>query len=322
VRAAATAAGGESPSFPSPAGSILPPDGAALAAALRSVEWATRLLGFALLVAPVKLLELAFLATPGNAVTGLAYVLGGSLLLVAVVAQRLADAALGGLLASATYKRLSLGLAGWGAVSAIAAFSGPVALAAAAWGSVIVLAGAAMAVGGASYRAAADRPLLEEPAAVGRALLGALPGLVSYSSVSTAVYSLGAKASALLVAACWTGGVPVVRQGLLAVPVGPLGLTLLRFQAAALLLLAVVLYTLADAATRGRLGASTFRALNAGVGAAALAGALLAARWVQQGVLVLGPSAPAAVRALASTNLGLVAALGAVALYNAAAAKK
>lgn len=57
---------------------------------------------------------------------------------------------------------------------------------------------------------------------------------------------------------------PALQDGLLLVPLGALGDTLLRSNAAGYALAALVLFTLKDAASRGRLGASTFKALNIG----------------------------------------------------------
>lgn len=54
------------------------------------------------------------------------------------------------------------------------------------------------------------------------------------------------------------------QDGLLLVPLGALGETLVSATGVGYALAATVLYTLKDAALRGRLGASTFKALNIG----------------------------------------------------------
>jgi hypothetical protein len=54
------------------------------------------------------------------------------------------------------------------------------------------------------------------------------------------------------------------QAGLLLAPLGALGTSLVSVNGVGFALLAVVLFTLKDAAARGRLGASTFKALNIG----------------------------------------------------------
>ena len=57
---------------------------------------------------------------------------------------------------------------------------------------------------------------------------------------------------------------PLPQAGLLLAPLGALGTSLVSVNGVGYALLAIVLFTLKDAAARGRLGASTFKALNIG----------------------------------------------------------
>jgi hypothetical protein len=56
----------------------------------------------------------------------------------------------------------------------------------------------------------------------------------------------------------------LLQTGLLLAPLGALGTSLVSVNGVGYALLAIVLFTLKDAAARGRLGASTFKALNIG----------------------------------------------------------
>ncbi|EFN51737.1 expressed protein [Chlorella variabilis] len=86
------------------------------------------------------------------------------------------------------------------------------------------------------------------------------------------------------------------------------------------LLLALVLFTLKDAAKRGRLGASTFRELNIGVAVVGITGALNLAAGMQAS---LGASAGYIVQGkLAASKVAVVGATAGLALYNYFCAKK
>ena len=140
-------------------------------------------------------------------------------------------------------------------------------------------------------------------------------------------------------AAVFKGGIPILTRGVLTVPLGPLGWTLMWQIGCGALLTALVLvrgraaiwgrfggagaergaphrtqFVLKDAANRGRLGASTFKALNVGVAVVALTHAANMALWMNAGTLL--------VTKFTVTKSVVNALLGAVCLFNDAFAKK
>lgn len=279
--------------------------------------------GGGIIAAPTKLVEAAYLATPTPLVAGLTQVVGATFFLASSVSWCLANAALGNRLSGNTYQRLSLGLAAWGAVSlaAVQIFP-PVAATTTAQAVFSGLAGVVALSAGTTFQSASGRTLAAQPSALAQDFVASVQGMLSYETPMVAAYSVATKVAGLLVAACWAGVIPGIEGSPLSQPVGALGKTALRIAAAGALLATYALFTLADAAKRGRLGASTFKLLNLGVAATSIGVAAVVANLVREGVLVLDTSAPALVQALGYGALGVPAALGLLTLYNSFAAKK
>ena len=146
------------------------------------------------------------------------------------------------------------------------------------------------------------------------------------------VYSVAATAAAIFAIAV---GYTVYSPGALniswlAVPLGSLGGLLLNLLASGALLGNQVLVNLEDAARRGRLGASTFKALNWGV--AIVSGTLIALieTGIKSKIISLWPAFPETVAEFSARwpdvfsefAVGVVVILGCVSLYTAIAAKK
>jgi hypothetical protein len=229
--------------------------------AYRALSVALAGAGAALLYDPSKALEVAYAACGTPLVFGLARALGAVHLLAAIVAHTLADAASHSRLSSETYKRLNCGLAAWGTLSLAILYTAPVALAP-----------VAQAAYGAVLAAAATLP-----PALGKGLLAPLPPPPRMANMFTSqrLYSMAGTVMAVFVGTVAyayfypgaLGSVSWLTAVSKKVPLGALGATLLRLLGSGAVLTLAVLGTQEDAARRGRLGASTFKALNWGLAA-------------------------------------------------------
>jgi len=291
----------------------------------RALAATLAVIGIALLVAPSRSLQLTFAASPTTLISGLTHALGSIHILAAIAANCLSDAASHARLTSETYKRLNLGLVSWG-VATLAAYykvsSGS--------NAAVALANSHIAFY-ALYTATSFLPVI----LAGKAgLFAPLPPAPRLRPLFTAqrLYSLAATAVATFAIAV---GYSLFRPGVLSVswlaaPLGSLGSTLVTFLGCGALLAYQVLVTLEDAARRGRLGASTFKALNWGV--AFLSGSImaLAETGVKANVIKLWPAMPQTAAeffarwpdVFSEFALGIVVILGCFSLYSAIAAKK
>ncbi|KAK9821325.1 hypothetical protein WJX81_004610 [Elliptochloris bilobata] len=207
-------------------------------------------LAAAQLTLPQQFLRRALVAPAGALGPALAQ-LGGALgLLPCAALYVLTDAAKHDRLASATYRRLNLGVIAYFALLMAAVAAAPQ-TALDRWyrGLLIALAPFAFSAAGAAWVTTAESrqplPLLRE--AVAGALANAR-NLIDPANAVSAAYSVATAAAVVI-------GVPLLGLGGGA-PAGTAGdLFLRRCLAAALLFEAVVLYSLKDAADRGRLGA-------------------------------------------------------------------
>ncbi len=282
--------------------------------------------GAGLMVAPTRALQLTFAASPTTLISGLTQALGAVHILAAIATNCLADAASHARLSSETYKRLNLGLFTWGAATLAAYYKVSSAAKAA-----VVLASTAQMPFYALYTAAALLPVILA-GKVG--IFAPLPPAPRMRPLFTArrLYSLAATAAAIFAIAV---GYDVYRPGVLGVtwlaaPLGALGSTLTMFLGCGALLAYQVLVSLEDAARRGRLGASTFKALNWGV--ALLSGTVmaLAETGVKTKVIKLWPAMPQTAAEFSARwpdvfsefALGVAVILGCFSLFSAIAAKK
>ncbi|KAL4428567.1 hypothetical protein ABPG77_008879 [Micractinium sp. CCAP 211/92] len=277
--------------------------------------------GLALAVAPSQAVRFLWGACPSLLVAGLARALGSTLLLAAVCANCLKEASEKDLLRSDTYKRLNLGLMWWGAATALALWLAPALPLRYALGAWTALLAATSAHAALTYHETSEQGEGLNPIFLARQSLSSLGNLASYANGPHAAvyamyaYGLAAKvAIAAVVAILLHGQLKLAQDGLLLAPLGALGETLLPANAVGYALAAVVLYTLKDAAGRGRLGASTFKALNIGVAVVAITHALTMVSWLQAGVLVNNT--------LVLAKVAMQSLLAAVALYNYAFAAK
>ncbi|PRW58943.1 collagen alpha-3(VI) chain isoform A [Chlorella sorokiniana] len=275
--------------------------------------------GLALLAVPQRCVEFLWAATPSVLVAGITRNFGSVLLLVAVCAHCLKEAAEHGRMQSETYRRLNLGLLWWGLGSALALWLAPAQPLRMGQGLMTALLLATAWHAGLTYQETDEQGL--KPGYLFKQFLGSLGNLASYSNtdksaiVSLYVYGLAAKTTIAAAAAhLLEGKMRIMSDGLLLAPLGSLGVSLLPLVGVGYLLVALVLFTQKDAARRGRLGASTFKSLNAGLAIVGLAhAASLAGLW-QAGAL--------AHTKLAAAKIAVQASLAAFALYNYAFAKK
>lgn len=275
--------------------------------------------GLALAVAPCRAMEFLWGACPTLLVAGLGRMFGSMLLLAAVVASCLKDAAEHDRLRSETYQRLNLGLMWWGLGTVVSLWLAPQQPLRLALGVCTALLGATTAHAALTYHETSEQGL-SLPYLV-RQFFKSLGNLGDYkNNDSTALYSLyaygfAAKATvAAVTAILFHGQLRLAKDGLLLAPLGTLGQALVPANGVGYALLAVVLVTLKDAAARGRLGASTFKALNIGAAIVGLTNCITLVSWQQAGVLAQSK--------LVSVKIVLHSGLVAVALYNYAFAKK
>ena len=274
--------------------------------------------GIGLLAYPSKAIELGFSATPTLLIQGLVRILGSVHIIAAISANSLASAASHARLSSDTYKRLNLGLTTWGAASLAVFLNAPVVAtfnAQVAYGSLLGL--------------SAVLPLL-----LNNGLFASLPPPRRFWPLFKAERLYDMSSSAVLVfilASIYAYFNPgVLNTTWLAAPLGALGTAVLRLLASGGLLAYFVLTALEDAAHRGRLGASTFKALNYGV--AIVSGTILAVSQVgyNKGLLKFWPALPQTVTELSARwvdvyseyAFALVGALGLFSLFFALFAKK
>lgn len=226
--------------------------------------------GVALVLAPRGVVELAWAATPNAVVSSFARLLGCTFLLVGVVAHCLQAAAEHGRLKSETYLRLNLGLMWWGAgLAGTLWVQAARALPAAQWG-LTALAAATALLGAGVYQRSSPRGL--DPVYLVEQFLESAKQLSVYSQAKSPLlpaytYGIMSRAAFLLGISLLMGTARLAQGSMLNMPLGVLGHGILHSWAVGLLLLSTVLFTLKDAAIRGRLGASTFRALNLGTAA-------------------------------------------------------
>lgn len=277
--------------------------------------------GMLLAVAPTRAVEFLYSACPTLLVAGMVRAFGSILLLAAVCAYCLKEAAEKDLMRSDTYKRLNLGLFWWGLGTALAVWLAPQQPLRAALGLCTAVLLATSAHAALTYNETSEAGGGWNPLFLLRQCLSTLGNVGSYkNSPNTALYALytyglSAKAaSAAVIAILWEGRLRLAKEGLLLSPLGTLGHTFLPLTGLGYALGAVVLYTLKDAAYRGRLGASTFRALNIGVAIVAITQGLNIYSWMQAGIVVKTK--------LAYFKVAAHAILAAVALFNYAFAKK
>lgn len=192
--------------------------------------------GVALVLAPRGVVELAWAATPNAVVSSFARLLGCTFLLVGVVAHCRQAAR---------------------------------ALPAAQWG-LTALAAATALLGAGVYQRSSPRGL--DPVYLVEQFLESAKQLSVYSQAKSPLlpaytYGIMSRAAFLLGISLLMGTARLAQGSMLNMPLGVLGHGILHSWAVGLLLLSTVLFTLKDAAIRGRLGASTFRALNLGTAA-------------------------------------------------------
>lgn len=274
--------------------------------------------GVGLLYSPQKAIELAFSATPTPLIQGLVRILGSVHLLAAISANSLGDAASHARLSSDTYKRLNLGLALWGAASLAVFLKGPVVAtfnAQIAYGTLLGLSGVL-------------------PLVLANGLFAALPPPQRFWPLFRAerLYDMASTAAIVFTGASLYAyfNPGVLNATWLVASLGTLGTEVIRLLAAGGLLAYMVLTTLEDAARRGRLGASTFKALNLGVAIVSSSIAAGAQAGSQIGLFKFWPALPQTLSELGARwvdvfseyALGLSVLLGVISLYFALFAKK
>lgn len=293
-------------------------EGSSKAAAYKALAAALSVVGVALIFAPQKAIEVAYAAAPTPLLVHLAQMYGAVHVLAFNMASCLADAASHARLNSETYQKLNSGLMLWGVAALIAFTQAPVAAAANAvlygYGAVL---GASVAV----------------PAVCANGFAAKLPKLLPlHIFAASTAYMLGAIATAgfgAFVLLSTLGHPVAISTAWVKAPLGPLGVTMLRLLGSGSILAFFVLITLADAAKRGRLGASTFKALNWAT--AALTTAILTVAYIGTGLNTVNlsaalPTSLAAVNSWAdvvvAAQLLTVPLLAVVSLYQALTAKK
>lgn len=226
------------------------PDGSSTYAPLgfQALALFLAVLAAGLIGAPERSIEAGFAAVPSSAlVTSLFRILGSIYLVAAACCRRLASAARSGRLSSDTYKRLSLGVVGSGAASLVVLglFNTPVHTSLPLKILLLVTYGVSIIV-----------PFLFSELSVPA---GPPTGNPTASSL---VYRCAFYGSILLLPALFSAFYGPRDPSVLATSVGVLGRFTISLIAAGYLLVTTVYRVLQDAAQRGRLGASTFKALN------------------------------------------------------------
>lgn len=245
--------------------------------ALGALFWLLLVSGLAQVVAPTRVVELAFAASPLPVVVGLVRLLGSSFTVAALATYCLQDAAFNSRLGSATYQRLGLGLMWWAIASLVVLWASP---AKPLLRPHLALSGvlALVAVGtGVLYNDTSKHGL--HPLHLAKGFLSSFAQLLAPpSNPWAAAYGAASVAAGAAATALWAGTsgtawvpAPLAHAALLVAPLGTIGRLVAQLLGAGTLLAAVVLFVLKDAAERGRLGASTFKTLNVGVFSAALA---------------------------------------------------
>lgn len=207
--------------------------------------------GVMLLSSPSQAFEYLFQATPSKMLSGLLMVLGAQQLVGAVTLASLSHAAFGFRLSSNTYKRLNVGMILWGLSCLVAYSRGPLM----DWSLV------SKAILGLFAVVAAI------PLACSEGLFVPVYFKVRLLPKFTAeeAYKLGVMAAAgfgSLVLYTSLFGSTHVPLTVLTVPLGSVGQLALQLIMCGMIPIIQVLFSLMDADRRGRLAASTFRALN------------------------------------------------------------
>ncbi|GAB4815681.1 hypothetical protein N2152v2_002727 [Parachlorella kessleri] len=334
----ATQPSGEQPlSADSPAAAVERQNERGLAYSLLTVVLGT--LGLFFVALPQHVVEFAFVAAATAVPVGLLRLVGGTFLLAAVASnclkeaadhgrlksdpyQRLnpyriskPEAADHGRLKSDTYQRLNLGLFWWAAGSLAVVWlagRGLEVRAAANWTFTVLMAFAAL-VPALTYHATSPEGL-SPPFLLARLLESAGATWDPHAGASATAYGLATLLTGFGAVAILVGKLPVLQAPKLAAPLGALGGLLLKLQGVGMLLACVVHFTLKDAAARGRLGASTFKSLNAGIALVCLNNLLVLSSWLRGGLVEL--------HGLRSPVVTASAALLGVSLWNYFTAKK
>ncbi|KAI3439039.1 hypothetical protein D9Q98_001449 [Chlorella vulgaris] len=292
--------------------------------------------GLVLAAAPATVVQFVWATRPSLFVAGVARITGALVLLAAVCANCLKEAAEHERLPSDTYQRLNLGLMWWGVGTCLALWTAKQQPTRLALGLCTLLLSATSFHAAMTVQETSEGGL--NPFFLAKRFLSSLGNLSSYhntgrsSIVPLYGYGLAAKGAlaaalaillqgrlqlAQAVTAVGVANVPAgataAQNGLLLVPMGTLGNAVARVTSVGYLLLSLVLFILKDAAQRGRLGASTFKQLNIGVAVVGITASSSVAAGLQAGFIKPG--------LLASWKLGAMLAVTCLTLFNYFAAK-
>ncbi|RMZ55012.1 hypothetical protein APUTEX25_005638, partial [Auxenochlorella protothecoides] len=240
-------------------------------------------LGVASLVAPIALVEQAFFATPTVVAADAIRILGSTFVLVALIANRLSAAVDTNRLGNDTYKRLNLGLVVYGVASAVILWTSPAPATSVTQALATALSAATTIVAGRAFLSSEGSSL--SPGALLNGLGNAAKTVLDTKNLTTLTYGVASVLASIAGAALLYGRLPGLEDYWLVHPIGSVGVYALRQLGAGALLAATVLYTLKDAAGRGRLRATTFKSLNAGVAGVSAAVLFTIAGWVRSGSL-------------------------------------